>query len=220
MNLGYAIAFVNLPHDIEVDSEVSATVGAVPPSTPSTPKKKKRRRLRNFLAGLIIAAAGSGLTITLEHWWPVGNAASAQVTSASPSPVTLPPPQVTLDSVSWPPGRAGLFEVRGDASYLRMGQVLWVFNQPVEDNVGGTIYPGPSACPVDQRGEFDCTLDWAGAPTEGGTTFNIIVAIVSDAQAYDYAQEKAGIASATQITKADQLPRVGAYSVHQSKRTN
>ncbi len=101
--------------------------------------------------------------------------------------------------------------------------MLWTFNQPIAGNDGLDIYPDPGPCYTEADSSFSCNLGFAGK--KSNERFNIIVAIVTAAQANEFAQVKAGLSETKTIPGINALshadgPQVDMVSHIESTRTN
>jgi hypothetical protein len=171
--------------------------------------KKKKWRLKSPLATVvasIITAAGGYFV--------------AHATDTATAQASQPLPSVHIIGVTWLPNGYGRFEVTGTAGNLTAGEVLWTFNQPISQNTPLVIYPDPGPCAADDNGVFNCSLGFAtGTPSD----YNIIVAIVTDQQAYDFTLQKEGLAPSGNYLSTSDIPHVTGVNTLDSKestRTN
>ena len=116
-------------------------------------------------------------------------------------------PSVQISSVTWPAGQKGLFTVQGYDENLGVDEMLWVFNQVMENNQGGTVYANPGPCANDSPNHFNCTLGFGGSPDQKGLEFNIIVVVVTGPQAYQDARAAERLSSET-WPSVDSIPHV------------
>jgi hypothetical protein len=112
---------------------------------------------------------------------------------SSPAPETLGSPSISISSLRYsgpPPDR---YEVTGVVRNMAPLQVVWSFNQPVfKSGSSGPIHADPGPCSVSAADIFTCSLGEAVSNT-GISYFNVIVAVVTDGQAADFAAQKAGV---------------------------
>lgn len=130
-------------------------------------------------------------------------------------------PVVSISSVQWPKGGHGLFVVKGTATDVSPGQLLYTFNQPVTDNVAGTVYPSSAPCAIQSDHSFNCEDGFAGSKNDTDQDFNISAAIVTVAQADGFGEEQVGIGS--RPSSLAMLPHVAGPQAIDSKqvtRTN
>lgn len=187
-------------------------------------RPREGSRLRAWITGsnviaLTIAAvlgAAAGATAGTVITYHLSNTSTRPVSSGS----TRPLPHVHITSVTWVPKGKGRYEVRGTAKNLTAGEVLWTFNQPIFQNTPSIVYPDPGPCATDDKGIFDCSLGFAsGTPMD----YNIIVAVVTDQQAYGFALQKAKLIPQVNYPSTADLPHVnGPHTLdsEESTRTN
>lgn len=174
------------------------TTGLTPPKAPK-PKKRKRWRLTTAWATVIAALIASFVGGYFSRH------DTSTVTSASSASASVPLPYVQITSVTWLPHDRGRYEVQGVAENLAAGEVLWTFSQPFDQNTPLNVYPDHGPCAVGDKGFFDCSLGFAsGTPTD----YNIIVAVVTDQQAYSFALQKDGLVKQAYYSSASDLPHV------------
>jgi hypothetical protein len=174
-------------------------------------KSRDTRRAITISTGLAVAVAaasgGAALVRTAQH------------TDAA-VPASKPLPYVHITSLTWVPKGKGRYEVTGIAKNLEANQVLWTFNRPIIQNEPSIVYPDPGPCAPDDKGIFDCSLGFAsGTPTQ----YNIIVAVVTDQQAYGFAMQKAKLIPQVNYPSTADLPHVegpDTLDSTQSTRTN
>ena len=130
-------------------------------------------------------------------------------------------PVVNISSVDWPSSGHGLFVFKGTATNVVPGQLLYIFNQPVVNNIAGTVYPGSAPCAIKSDHTFNCEDGFAGSPSDTKQDFNISAAIVTVEQADGFGQEEVGIGS--RPSSLAMLPHVAGPHTIDSKqvtRTN
>jgi hypothetical protein len=186
----------------------SATTGSSSAQV-SNPKKKGWRLKTPWatvVASIVTAAGG----YFVAH--ATGTTAAAQTNQ--------PLPSVHIIDVTWVLNGHGRYEVTGTARNLTAGEVLWTFNQPISQNTPLTIYPDPGPCAADDNGIFKCSLGFAtGTPSD----YNIIVAVVTDQQAYDFALQKERLVTSANYLSTSDIPHVtgpNTLDSEESTRTN
>jgi hypothetical protein len=184
------------------------TIGSSSAQIPNPKKKKWRLKTpwATVIASIITAAGG----YFLAH--ATGATAAAQASQ--------PLPSVHIIDVTWVPNGYGRFEVTGTAKNLTAGEVLWTFNQPISQNTPLAIHADPGPCAADDNGIFNCSLGFAnGTPSD----YNIIVAVVTDQQAYDFTLQKVGLAPSANYLSTSDIPHVtgpNTLDSEESTRTN
>lgn len=159
---------------------------------------------------------GDSFIITAAGGFFVADATASGATV----PTSQPLPSVHIIGVTWVPNGYGRYEVIRTAQNLAAGEVLWTFNQPISQNVSLEIYPDPGPCAADDNGVFHCSLGFAtGTPAD----YNIFVSVVTDQQAYDFAQQKEGLAPSGNYRSPSDIPHVtgpNTLDFEESTRTN
>src|SRR5690349_10801704 len=197
-----------------VEPNKPASPDEKPPKSPNKSKSKAKQKkspwinwISNATALIVGAVAGAVAAALLQ---PHDSNQHQQQSIAKPV--------VHVSNVVWIPQTKGRYEVDGTAVNLAAGEVLWTFNQPVPNNNPGYIYPDPGPCAPDANHIFKCSLGFA--TDASGTNYNIIVAVVTDQQAYIFAEQKAGLIDAGNYSSIADLPHVdGANTVAQMQST-
>jgi hypothetical protein len=161
-------------------------------------------RLEHISANPTVAAvAGAVVGALLAGWLTY-----FYTRHSSPVPETLGSPSITISSLRYsgpPPDR---YEVTGTVRNLAPLQVVWSFNQPVfKSGSSGPIHADPGPCSVSAADNFTCSLGEAVSNTDIAH-FNVIVAVVTDGQAADFAAQKAGFEELQDYGSLAALPTV------------
>lgn len=171
-----------------------------------------------------LGRASANPTVAAATGAVVGAAATAIVAillqNNSDGTAKLQPPSIKISSLRYVGQPKDRYQVQGVVRNLAPLQAVWSFNQPVSGkDLLGPIHADPGPCSVSPQGIFTCDL--GEAVTSAATAyFNIIVAVVTESQAADFAKQKAGIenlqdygslaalptAQGSNITDTDTLP--------------
>jgi hypothetical protein len=93
--------------------------------------------------------------------------------------------------------------ITGSISHLGPNQVVWSFNEPYTvgrtPSLTGSTYPDAGPCLISD-GSFRCNIVFAGAPKDYCRQFRLWVAVLSNAQANEDANIKAGTVGNTYIS--------------------
>jgi hypothetical protein len=204
--------------------QTDGTSPAIGPDDHGAGTEGKWWDLRNWWNALSkLVAVGLTAAVTAATSAGVGYVVVKGQSSSHPASRRLiRSPAVSIaDRVLWVPGKKGNYVVTAIAKHLRPGQEVWSFNQPITHNVDGGIYPNVGPCDPEPSNQYRCDLGYAG--TKKDQLFNIIVAIVTFQDAYNYTAQGTGQENSVVYAGVDQLPYVpGSHTLASevSTRTN